>query len=68
MLAILFTNAAFASYLTYLIIERKSDCFKSKKILVGTAWFIGSGLCSLLLFIPSGRWEYDSLAFDLMDP
>ncbi len=43
MLAILFTNIAFASYLVYLLLERKSEAVKSNKF-----WFAVAGLLAAL--------------------
>lgn len=43
MLAILFTNVAFASYLIYLIAERKMNCYKTSRF-----WLALSGLLAAL--------------------
>jgi len=55
MLAILFTNIAFASYLIYLIAERKMNCYKTSRF-----WLAVSGLLASLfvafyyLYLPEG--------------
>jgi pilus assembly protein TadC len=55
MLAILFTNVAFASYLIYLIAERKKNCYKSSQF-----WLALVGLLAALfvafyhLYLPGG--------------
>jgi hypothetical protein len=55
MLAILFTNVAFASYLIYLIAERKKNCYKS-----GQFWLALVGLLAAMfvayyyLYLPGG--------------
>lgn len=55
MLAILFTNVAFASYTIYLVAERKWNCYKTSRF-----WLAVSGLMASLfvayyyLYLPEG--------------
>jgi len=64
MLAILFTNVAFASYMMYLIAERGWNCYKTSRF-----WLAVSGLLASLfvayyyLYLPEGGGTTTAMLF-----